>query len=567
MGKRMRYRCRVLRGFYPYAYGIKRYWGILFFFSAVTVCLDFITPLVYRFFINDVILQADLKKFRAVILGYLAVFFAGAAAGYVKTLARLALVNGTTYRIRQKILRNFWNMRFADYEKVSVGDLKMRIDEDTVQAAEFADSQTISLFMQYVTIVVSVCMLFRIHIELALFSMLAIPFTFWLDGRISRQEKNISDKRRDTAQKTSSWLHASIQGWREVRALNLAKHEERHYYRFLHADMLYNAEWINYWTARVLIIPKLKDEFFMQFGLYFIGGLLILSGSLHIGDLLVFAMYYSLLSNAVQTASAADADLQAKMPYTDRLLESLTGWEREKGCDEAAEREKAQIYGKKAGQIPDASNTIALKNVSFRYPDMEKDVFKNFDLTIEKGERVAVTGSSGSGKTTLLKLMTGMLEPAEGSVAFSGIDLRDIDRPAMYGRIGYIMQENILFHTTIRENLLFGKEDASEEELLKACRKACIDEFITGLPEGLDTMIGEKGIKLSGGQRQRIVLARMFLQNIDIFIFDEATSALDQYSENIVQDAIRSIPEEKTIIVAAHRKSSLKLCDRVVEVE
>ena len=138
--------------------------------------------------------------------------------------------------------------------------------------------------------------------------------------------------------------------------------------------------------------------------------------------------------------------------------------------------------------------------------------------------------------------------------------------PAMYSRIGYIMQENILFHTTIRENLLFGKEDASEKELLKACRKACIDEFVAGLPEGLDTVIGEKGIKLSGGQRQRIVLARMFLQDIDIFIFDEATSALDQYSENIVQDAIRNIPGDKTIIVSAHRESSLEVCDRVVEV-
>lgn len=554
MGKRMQYRYRVLCGLCPYARGVKRYWVILFLFSAVSTGLNFVTPRIYRTFIEHVILQADFGMFNTVVLGYLSVYFAGTAAGYIKALAKYALVNGTTYRIRQKILRNFWEMRFSDYEKVSVGDLKMRIDEDTVQAAAFADSQTIELLMQYAAGVVSVWMLFRIHIGLALFSMLAIPFTFWLGSLISRHEKKITDERREIAQRTSSWLHAFVQGWSEVRALNLAKHEERRYYRFLHADMRCNAKWINYWTARVLIIPKLKDEFFMQFGLYFIGGLLILSGSLHIGELLVFAMYYALLSDAVQTVSAADADLQSGMPYMDRLLESLAGWAPEEVRDMTAE------------PVPDISNTIVLKKITFRYPDAEKAVFQNFDLTIEKGERVAVTGKSGSGKTTLLKLITGMLEPTSGSVSFSGIDLRHIDRPSMYERIGYIMQENILFHTTIRENLLFGKEDASEEELLQACRKACIDAFITGLPDGFDTVIGEKGIKLSGGQRQRIVLARMFLQDNDVFIFDEATSALDQYSENIVQDAIRSIPGDKTVIVAAHRASSLKLCDRVIEV-
>lgn len=554
MRKRMQYRYRVLCGLCPYARGVKRYWVILFLFSAVTTGLNFVTPRIYRTFIEHVILQADFGMFNTVVLGYLAVYFAGTAAGYIKALAKYALVNGTTYRIRQKILRNFWEMRFSDYEKVSVGDLKMRIDEDTVQAAAFADSQTIELLMQYAAGVVGVWMLFRIHIGLALFSMLAIPFTFWLGSLISRREKKITDERREIAQRTSSWLHAFVQGWSEVRALNLAKHEERRYYRFLHADMRCNAKWINYWTARVLIIPKLKDEFFMQFGLYFIGGLLILSGSLHIGELLVFAMYYALLSDAVQTVSAADADLQSGMPYMDRLLESLAGWAPEEVRDMTAE------------PVPDISNTIVLKKITFRYPDAEKAVFQNFDLTIEKGERVAVTGKSGSGKTTLLKLITGMLEPTSGSVSFSGIDLRHIDRPSMYERIGYIMQENILFHTTIRENLLFGKEDASEEELLQACRKACIDAFITGLPDGFDTVIGEKGIKLSGGQRQRIVLARMFLQDNDVFIFDEATSALDQYSENIVQDAIRSIPGDKTVIVAAHRASSLKLCDRVIEV-
>lgn len=314
--------------------------------------------------------------------------------------------------------------------------------------------------------------------------------------------------------------------------------------------MLAFAKWINFWTARYLIIPKIKNEFFMQFGLYFIGGLLIIFRKLNISDLLVFSVYYSMLSNAVKTVSAADADLQSKMPYTDRLMESLT----------------SLVEKEKKGIIPDDSNVIVLEDVSFVYPNTEKSVIEDLSLTIEKGERVAITGKSGSGKTTLLKLITGMLVPTRGRISFSGIDLQEIDMEAMCKRIGFVMQENVLLHTTIKENLLYGKRGATEEELLEACMKACIYDFIVGLPEGLNTIIGEKGIKLSGGQRQRIVLARMFLQDIDVFIFDEATSALDQYSESIVHDAINNIARDKTIIVVAHRESSIKLCDRIVKI-
>lgn len=549
IGKRMQYRYKVLSGLYPYAYGVKKYWGILLLLGVVTAGLDFVTPLIYKLFIHDVILQADFSKMQIVIAGYLTIYFIGAAAGYIKNRARYTLVNEMTYCVRLKILRNFWKMPFSEYENSSIGDLKMRIDDDTAQIAEFADTQTVTLFLQYIVAAVSTCMLFWLNLELALFSMAAIPLTFWLDNMLSRYEKQIIDKRRENNQKTSSWLLASVQGWREVKALNLAKHETRRYYQFLHTDMIYNAKWINYWTARVLVIPKLKNEFFMQFGLYFIGGCLIFSGRLQIGELLVFVMYYALLSDAIQNISTADADLQSKMPFTDRLLESLSGWQQEK---------------KEAGKIPDVSGAIVLREVSFTYPDAKGAVLENFSLTIEKGERIGIIGKSGSGKTTLLKLMTGMLKPSKGWVFFSGIDLQDINLSDMYSRIGYIMQENTLFYTTIRENMLFGKEDAAEEELWEACRKACIYEFIAGLPKGLDTVIGERGIKLSGGQRQRIILARMFLRDIDIFIFDEATSALDQHSESVVQDAIRNIPKEKTIIVVTHRESSLKLCDRII---
>lgn len=547
----MSYRWKVIRCLYPYANGAKWHFGILSMVSALIIGLEFVTPVVYKIFINDVIVKADISKIKTVISGYLAIYLVGMFAGYIKVYTKCKVVNTILYYARKKILNNYLNIPFAEYENVSVGDLKMRIDDDTKQVAEFAGGQTIDYFLACATIVVSIVILFATNWIIAIFSIIAIPFTFWLDNIISKREKVVADKKRDNLQGLSSWMHSVVQGWREVKALNLAKYETRQYYRFMHDDMRGFAKWINYWTTRALIIPKIKNDCFMQFGLYFIGGLLIISGQINIGELLVFAVYYSMLSEAVKMVSAADADLQSNMPYTDRLMESLSN----------------VMKQEQIGIEPDRTNEIVFDKVSFKYPSSEQVIINSFNLTIKKGEKVAITGKSGSGKTTLLKLITGMLIPTSGIISFSGIDLREIDIVSMHKRIGYVMQENILFNATIRENLLYGKSNASEEELVTACKKAYIYEFIQSTPGGFDTIIGEKGIKLSGGQRQRIVLARMFLQDIDIFIFDEATSALDQYSESIVHDAIKSIAEDKTIIIVAHRESSIKLCNRVIRLE
>lgn len=552
MIKRIQYRLKVLHNLFPQAKGVKRFFLYLLIFAATSTALSFATPVFYKIFIDKVILGGIFSEMPIVVIGYLGVFFAGIGLGYAKNWATYTLVNTTLYNTRLKILKNLFAMPFSAYESASIGDMKMRIDDDTNQISDFAGSQTIDYLFSYITMLVSAGILLFIDWRLALFAISAIPLTFWLNHIISKHEKEVNEAGRENAQKMSAWMHASVQGWREVKALNLERHETHRFYRFLHIGMLCNAKWINYWTARQLVVPKIKDEFFMRFGLYFIGGFLIISGKMSISDLLVFAMYYEMLSSAVKTVSSTDADLQSNMPYTDRLMESL------------AAPENAVSIG---GVVPDDSNEIVVKNISFAYPNTEKQVITNLSLQISKGERVAITGKSGCGKTTLLKLITGMITPSKGEISFSGVNLDRIDMEAMHSRIGFVMQDNMLFNTTIRENLLYGKSGASEVEMRDACCKAYILDFIDSLPEGLDTVIGEKGIKLSGGQRQRLVLARLFLRDVTIFIFDEATSALDQYSENIVQDAIRSISKDKTVLVVAHRESSIRLCDRKIVME
>lgn len=196
----------------------------------------------------------------------------------------------------------------------------------------------------------------------------------------------------------------------------------------------------------------------------------------------------------------------------------------------------------------------------------KKNVLEHINFQIRKGERVAIIGKSGSGKSTLIKLMAGILIPTEGKILLSGIDLKKIELSSLYKSIGFVMQDSLLFNDTIEENLRYGKEEASMEEIYNACHKAGIYDDIKKMPEGLKTVIGERGEKLSGGQRQRLILARLFLQDKEILVIDEGTSGLDQKTENIVFDSLRAIQKDKTVIVVTHKEESLVWFDKIIKI-
>lgn len=539
MKSRMKYRLNVMKRLYPYAWGVKRYFLFLLLGCIIATGLQFVPPVLYGAFIDNVIIQGDIRILPYVIVGYLGLYFIQVIVKYIILLSKFKLSNRTVYKVRHQIFQNFLRMPFEQYGHLNVGEMKMRIDDDTKQVEVFAQTQTIDYILAYISMVLCVFFLFFIDWHLALFSSIVIPVTFALDSIISKREKTLVGEQRENQKRWTTWLHEYMQGWREIRALGIEKHEFARFLRFAHIDMIYNAKWINYWTTRILVIPMIKDEFFMKIWLYFLGGLLIIYNRLEISELLVFTMYYTLFAEAVKTVSSTDAELQSNMIYTDRLLESLDSKEREEFS---------------RNKIPDSSNTIEFQEVSYRYPDTEREVLKELSLSIYKGDKIVISGKSGSGKSTLMKLMAGLLSPTKGRILFSGIDMREINLCELHKRIGFIMQENILFNDTIKENLLYGKENATEEDLYDVCKKAGIYDDIMKMPNGLDTVIGERGNRLSGGQRQRIVLARTFLQDKDIFIFDEATSGLDQKTENVIYDTIQKIPKDKTIIIVTHRQ-------------
>jgi ATP-binding cassette subfamily B protein len=204
--------------------------------------------------------------------------------------------------------------------------------------------------------------------------------------------------------------------------------------------------------------------------------------------------------------------------------------------------------------------------VTYQYPEAGKkqSAVKNFSLAIKPGEKIGLVGYSGSGKTTLSKLLLRFMDTTQGSIAINGIDIRELRQKDLRKLVGYVPQEPLLFHRTIRENIAYGRPSATEKQIMQAARMAYVHEFAKTLPNKYDTIVGERGVKLSGGQRQRVAIARALLKDAPILVLDEATSALDSESENLIQEALWHLMEERTAVVIAHRLSTIKRLDRIV---
>ncbi len=546
MLKSVKYKLSVLDKIMPLTKGVRHLFILNLLFSIAIIVSGFIAPLFYKIFIEETIISGKMETFLPVLSGYALIHFGVIIIQYIKNHFNNKIRNCVTFRAKLKMWQDLFKWDFPEYERANIGDTKMFIEDDVQVLLNFSSYYTIDYLIQFATMLVCVVILFVMDWRLALFSITCIPLTSGVDSFLSKREKALNNEQRENDKEMNAWLFSSLQSWKEVKALNLQNRQKSAFVRHIKKYALYYAKWINYWTLRVLVIPKIRNEFLMRFGLYFLGGLLVMNRQMSIGSLLIFATYFEMLTKAIQGVSSTDADLQGKKPYLDRLLQKLE-----------------EEYPAEQGEDLNSIDSIEIEKLSFHYPGQE-DLFRNVSFSARQGERIAIVGKSGCGKTTLLKLLVGLLHADEGKIRYSGVEIHNIKISGLHKRIGFILQNSRLYNMSVRENLLLVSPDAAKEDLEEACRKACILDYIQELPEGFDTVIGENGSKLSGGQRQRIALARAFLMDVDVYIFDEATSAIDQYSEKLINDAIAGVGEDKIVIIVAHRESSIQLCNRVI---
>ena len=542
----LKYKLYVLDKIMPLTKGVRHLFIINLFLSTAVIIAGFVVPLFYKRFIEETIILGKLETFMPVLSGYCLVHFGVIGIQHIKNHFNNKIRNCVTFRAKLKLWQDLFKWSFPEYERANIGDIKMYIEDDVQVLLNFSSYYTIDYLIQFVTMLVCIVILFVMEWRLALFSIICSPLTSGIDSALSKREKALNNEQRENDKEMNAWLYSSLQSWKEVKALNLQNRQRAAFVSHIKKYALYYAKWINYWTLRALIIPKIRNEFLMRFGLYFLGGLLVMNGQMSIGILLVFVTYFDMLTKAILEVSSTDADLQGKKPYLDRLLQKLE-----------------EEYPVEQGEELKTIESVEVENLSYHYPGQEA-LLRNVSLAARQGERIAIVGKSGCGKTTLLKLLVGLLNADEGRILYSGMEINHVKISGLHKRIGFVLQNSRLYNMSIKDNLLLVNPEATKEDIEEACRKACILDFIQELPDGFDTVTGENSSKLSGGQRQRIALARAFLMDVDVYIFDEATSAIDQYSEKLINDAIANMNKDKIVMIVAHRESSIQLCNRVI---
>lgn len=514
------------------------------------VGITLITPLFFKLLVDEVMIKGRIDTLKVVCLLYFCAFLSGT---FLKGCQRV--IGNRTYRkfsfdIRYRLWRNLTGMQPEAFSKYNTGDLKNRIDKDAESFHIFMECQLLEYGFSWVTAVGTAAALAIVNWKLALFGFLMIPVSFWMTKWLGGKLKSSWEVVRQTQGEYEGWLQGSIQGWKEIKALNQEKGQGRIFAAYWHKLSKQIFAGRMYWFGNRCFIA-IKDFFITRMNLYFIGGLLIIHGEMTIGSLLIFMKYYEQLFQSIGSINDSDLALNTDLPAMQRVIEIL-------------DMEKKQ-YKKSNKLTKPIKGSIEFHNISFSYD--REDFITELNLKIHPKEKIAIVGRSGCGKTTLAKLILALHNAEMGEIRIDGKNIADIDPVHLHKNVGAVMQDGSLFNISIRDNLLLARPDAQDQEIIDACKKACIHDFIISLEKGYDTLIGEKGIKLSGGQKQRMAIAKVMLASPAIVIFDEATSSLDRESERMIHQAIDNMSQDRTIIIIAHRLSSILNADRVFVME
>ena len=450
--------------------------------------------------------------------------------------------------MRRDLFAHFEKLSFSYYDETNTGKLMSRLVNDLFDISELAHHGPEDVFISAIKLIGTFVILSFINLKLTgvlLFftlSMLVFSITY------NRKMRRTFRLNREKIANVNAIAQDTLGGIRVVKSF---ANEEQEMSKFEEGNQAFLATKCN---SYFIMGRFFSGNGFFQGVLYLsvvlVGGLLISQGSLTLVDLTVYILYINTFLNPIEKL----------INFTEQFQKGMTGFER---FLEIIELEPDIKDAKDAKDLKEVKGEIRFDKVSFSYNEAE-DVLSQVDLLIPAGKTVALVGPSGGGKTTFCSLIPRFYEVTEGAVTIDGQDVRGLTQKSLRQAIGIVQQDVYLFTGTVRENIAYGKKDATEEEIKEAAKKAYIHDFIESLPEGYETFIGERGVKLSGGQKQRLSIARVFLKNPPILILDEATSALDNESERFIQQALDELAKNRTTLVIAHRLSTIRHADEIV---
>ena len=451
--------------------------------------------------------------------------------------------------MRRDLFMKYERLPFSYFDDHKTGDLLSRLTTDLWDVSELAHHGPENLFLAVLMFIGSFAVLSSINLTLTLIMFSVVPFIVLFTVISRRKMSRAMKNSRKQMSEINSTLENSVGGVRETKAYAAEAYEICKFNSTNALFRKYRGEAMKSLGSFDSIMTLLQDLLYLTIVL--IGGIFLYKGELNAAQFTAFLLYISMFLNPIQRFVSLFQQLQEGMSGFSRFYEIMNAEE---------EIDNGSVT------ITDIKGDLVFDNVSFGYSTEEDDrmVISNLTLNIPAGRTLALVGPSGGGKSTLCHLIPRFYEIGEGKILLDGIDTRDITLGSLRKNIGIVSQTVFLFDGTVRDNIAYGSENATDEEIITAAKKANIHEYISTLEKGYDTHVGERGVKLSGGQRQRIAIARVFLKNPKLLILDEATSALDNATEMQIQASLEELSRGRTVIVVAHRLSTVKNADEIV---
>ncbi|MCI8598086.1 MAG: ABC transporter ATP-binding protein [Lachnospiraceae bacterium] len=533
----------------------KPYKGLLaldLFFAMMGAGVSLILPLIVRYITNKVIYQESeavwntIVSLTIVMVGLLVLEL---ACNFYITYWGHIMGARMEYGMRNEIFGHYQKLSFAFYDNQKVGQLMSRVTNDLFEITELLHHGPEDVMISLIKILGAIVILWNINVRLTLVVVLFLPLIFCFALYLNRKMKRVFKENRVKMADINGQIEDNLSGIRVVKSfanenIELEKFKEGNN-RFLQTK---RNSYFYMGTYHSVLNAMLTG---VTIAVVLTGARLLTTSAMEVTDLITFLLYIANFTEPVKKL----------INFTEQFQNGYSGYVRFQEIMEIepdiADRREAKPLGQVEGQVE-------FEDVSFRYEENTEIVLDHINLQVPAGSYVALVGSSGGGKTTLCSLIPRFYDVTSGQIRIDGRDIRDVTLKSLRENIGIVQQDVYLFAGTVMDNILYGKPDASREEVIEAAKNANAHNFIMELPEGYDTDIGQRGVKLSGGQKQRISIARVFLKNPPILIFDEATSALDNESERVVQESLEHLAKDRTTFVIAHRLSTIRNAERIL---
>ena len=574
---------RVLAYAGPYRTGII---GMLLLILATTV-LGLITPLIFRDLIDNTLPNGDVSRLNLLAVGLVLIPVVSGGLRVIQRRLNSSIGEGVIYDLRVSLYDHLQKMSLRFFTNTKTGELMSRLNNDVVDAQRAISNTIVEIITNLITVVATLAVMLALEWRLTIIGVAVLPLFIVMARRISGVLREIAREQMVYNAQMNAMMNETlnVSGALLVKLFGRRRQEVDRF-----DDRAGRVR--NVGIRRAVI----GAQFFVLMGLvgaigtalvYWVGGHLVLSGTFTIGTIVAFGAYLTQLYGPLQALTNAPVEFATSVVSFERVFEVI---DLPLEIDEKPD----------AIELRDVRGQLTFDAVIFRYAVNEEHLLsdvrrynadsidavlsgeaphhtngvpitqarelalEDIGFQIEPGQLVALVGPSGAGKTTMTYLIPRLYDPSQGRVLIDGVDLRDVTLESLAAQIGMVTQETYLFHDTVRTNLLYARLDASDDDIVAACRAANIHDFIMGLPDTYDTIVGERGYRLSGGEKQRLALARVILKDPRILVLDEATSSLDSHSEALIQDALKTVMAGRTSIVIAHRLSTILAADLIL---